>query len=91
MYWTDNKGKWQQGDLSLEDLKPARPLKSKVFVVALSGDRKGQVFQVTKVTKADETVFLATGAKAEKELAANVCVIEDHLETGCSCSRFPKS
>jgi hypothetical protein len=90
MYWTDNKGRWQQGDLSLEDLKPARPSKSKVFVVVINGDRKGQFFQVTKVTKADETVFLATVGKPQRELAANVCLVEDHVASNCSCSHLQK-
>jgi hypothetical protein len=88
MYWTDNKGKWQQGDLPFQGLTAARPTKSKVSVVVLGGDRKGQVFHVTKVTKADGTVLLATTAKPQKELAANVCLVEDHLETGCTCSRL---
>jgi hypothetical protein len=88
MYWTDNKGRWQQGQLSFQDLKPARPTKSKVLVVVLSGDSKGQVFKVDKVTKADGTVLLATKSKPMKALAANVCVVEDHLDIDCTCRRM---
>lgn len=86
MYWTDNKSRWQQGDLSFQDLTPARPTKSKVSVVVIDGDRKGQVFQVIKVTQADGTVLLAAKPKPQKELAVNLCVVEDHLGTGCTCS-----
>jgi hypothetical protein len=90
MYWTDNKGKWQQGDLPIQDLTPARPTKSKISVVVIGGDRKGQVFQVAKVTKADKTVLLVTASTPQKELAENVCIVEDHLETGCTCSHLPR-
>jgi len=89
MYWTDNKGKWQQGDLPIEDLMPARPTKSKVTIMVIGGDRKGQMFQVTKVTKADGTILLATTSKPQKELAENVCVVEDHLATACTCNHLP--
>ena len=88
MYWTDNKGRWQQGQLSFQDLKPARPTKSKVLVVVLSGDSKGQVFKVDKVTKADGMVLLATKSKPMKALAANVCVVEDYLDIDCTCRRM---
>lgn len=89
LYWTDNKAKWQQGDVPLEDIMPSRPTKSKVFVVVLSGDWKGRICKVDKVTKADGTVLLATASKPRKEPVANVCIVEDHVETGCSCSRLP--
>jgi hypothetical protein len=89
MCWTDNKGRWQQDDLPFQGLTAARPTKSKVSVVVLSGDRKGLVFQVSKVTKADGTVLLATTPKPQKELVANVCLVEDHLEIGCTCSGLP--
>jgi hypothetical protein len=88
-YWTDNKGRWQQDDLSFQDLTPAHPKKNKVSVVVIDGDRKGQVFQVIKVTRADGTVILAAKPKPQKELAVNLCVVEDHLGTGCTCSRLP--
>lgn len=91
MYWTDNKAKWQQGDIFLQDLKPARPTKSKVLAVVLSGDRKGQIVEVVKVTKADGTVLLATGSEPQKELATNVCIVENHLAIGCTCSYLPKN
>ena len=88
MYWTDNKGRWQQGQLPFQDLKPTHPTKSKVLVVVLSGDLKGQVFKVDKVTKADGTVLLATNSRPIKELAANVCLVEDHLDASCTCLRL---
>ena len=89
LYWTDNKAKWQQGDVPFEDITPSRPTKSKVFVMVLNGDWKGQICMVNKVTKADGTILLATTSKPWKELVVNVCIVEDHVETGCSCSRLP--
>ena len=53
LYWTDNKAKWQQGDVPLEDITPSRLTKSKVFVMVFNGDWKGQICKVDKVTKAD--------------------------------------
>ena len=85
MYWTDNKGRWQQGQLSFQDLKPARPTKSKVLVAVLSGDLKGQVFKVEKVTKADGMVLLASESRRMKELVANVCLVKDHSDISCTC------
>ena len=88
MYWTDNKGRWQEGQLSFQDLKPARPTKSKILVAVLSGILKGQVFKVEKVIKADGMVLLATKSGRTKELVANVCLVEDHLDTSCTCHRL---
>lgn len=56
--------------------------------MVLSGDLKGQVFKVDKVTKADGTVLLATKSRPIKELAANVCLVEDHLDASCTCLRL---
>lgn len=89
LYWTDNKGKWQQGDVSLQDLAPSRPTKSKVFVMILGGDWKGRICKVEKVTKADNTVLLAATSGPRKESMANICIVEDHVVTGCTCSRLP--
>jgi hypothetical protein len=89
LYWTDNKGKWQQGDIPLQDLTPGRPAKSKVFVVVLDGDWKGQICKVDKVMKADGMVLLSATSKLRKELVANICIVEDHVEIGCTCSRLP--
>ena len=89
MYWTDNKGRWQQGNVSFRDLKPARPTKSKILVAVMSGDLKGQVFKVDKITKSDGTVLLANPPRPLKVSATDVCWVEDHLKMGCTCSRFP--
>jgi len=88
MYWTDNKGKWQQGGVPLEDLKPARPTKRNVSIVVLGGDLKGHVFKVVKVNKAEEVVLLEAGSESRRESVANVCVVEDHLNIGCTCSHL---
>ena len=90
MYWTDNKGKWQHGFLKFKELTPARPTKRNVFVVLLEGDLKGQIVNVDKVMKAEKSVLLMTASSNHrKELIENVCVVEDHLQTGCTCSRLP--
>jgi hypothetical protein len=88
MYWTDNKGKWQQGLLNFKGLTPARPTKRNVAVVLLNGTLKGQVLKVDKVMKAEKSVLLITSSNHRKELIENVCVIEDHLQIGCTCSRL---
>jgi hypothetical protein len=87
VYWTDNKSRWQHDYLTLEDLKPARPHKRAVEVVVLRGDLKGQVFKVDKVTRADETVTLATMSRPAVLPVADVCIVEPHLEGGCTCSK----
>jgi len=89
MFWTNNKGKWQHGFLKFKDLTPARPTKRNIFVVVLEGDLKGQVVKVDKVMKADKSVLLITSSDRQKELAENVCIVEDHLQIGCVCSCLP--
>ena len=88
MYWTDNKGKWQHDFLALDDLKPGHPSKKGVEVLVLYGDFRGQVFKVDKVTKSNATVTLSTTSNAIVLPASHVCLIEPHLERGCTCSKL---
>jgi hypothetical protein len=87
MYWTDNKSKWHHGFLALDDLKPGRPSKKGVEVLVLHGDFRGQVFKVDKVTKSNATVTLSTSSNAIVLPATDVCLVESHLERGCTCSK----
>jgi hypothetical protein len=88
MYWTDNKGRWHHGLLNFKDLTPARPTKKNVSMVVLNGDLKGEVLKVDKVMKAEKSVLLITPSNCRRESVENVCVIEDHLQIGCTCSRL---
>jgi hypothetical protein len=88
MYWTDNKSKWQHDYLTFDDLKPGRPSKKGVEVVVLHGDYKGHTFNVNKVTRSDDTVTLSTTSNAIVLPATHVCMVESHLERGCSCSKL---
>jgi hypothetical protein len=72
-----------------KDLKPACLTKSKILVAVMSGDFKGQVFKVDKITKFNGTVLLANQPQPLKVSVTNVCWIENHLKMGCTCSRFP--
>jgi hypothetical protein len=85
MYWTDNKSKWQHDYLPFDGLKPGRPSKKGVEVVVLHGDYKGHAFNVNKVTRSNDTVTLSNAIVL---LAAHVCMVESHLEKGCSCSKL---
>jgi len=88
MYWTDNKGKWQQDDLAFEGLKPAHPHKSKVEVIVIRGDFKGQTFKVDKVNRAGGTVVLANKPVPLVWQVVDLCMLEPHLAVGCTCSRL---
>jgi hypothetical protein len=87
MYWTDNKNKWQCDYLPLVDLKPAPPSKKGVEVVVLRGDLKGHTFNVEKVTRSNNTVTLSTSSSAMVLPAADVCMVDSHLDKGCTCSK----
>jgi hypothetical protein len=87
MYWTDNKSKWRRGFLALDDLKPGRPSKKGVEVLVLRGDFRGQVFKVDKVTKSNATVTLSTSSNPIVLPATDVCLVEPHLERGCTCTK----
>jgi hypothetical protein len=87
LYWTDNKGKWQHNYLPLAGLKPGRPPKKDVEVVVLSGDFKGDTFKVQKVTRSNDTVTLSTSSGAVVLPAVDVCMVDSHLENGCTCSK----
>jgi hypothetical protein len=88
MYWTDNKSKLQHDYLAFDDLTPGRPTKKGVEVVVLHGDLKGHVFKVDKVTKSNNTVTLSNRPNAIVLPAAHVCMVESHVERGCTCSKL---
>ena len=88
MYWTDNKSKWQHDFITLDDLKPGTPSKKGVEVLVLHGDFRGQVFMVAKVTKSNATVTLWQPSNTFVLPASQVCLVETHLETSCTCSKL---
>jgi hypothetical protein len=58
-------------------------------MMILDGDLKGCVFKVDKLNKAEGVVILETGSGSRRELVINVCIVEDHFDTGCTCSHLP--
>jgi hypothetical protein len=90
LYWSDNKSIWRSGDVPLDCLTPAVPQKQGGYGMVLSGAHQGEIAKVQKVVRKSRTVVLRDMSQtrpAWEENMDNVCLVEDHIASQCTCSQ----
>lgn len=83
-FWTDMKSIRRDGEIDLACVTPAPPMKKGTEVMVISGDRRGQILQVTKINKAAQSFESFDSQKVKvQEHFDNVCVVEKHNSPKC--------